>query len=104
MLSASHTITIAHHSSDHIERPKVRTIEAAAATGIMVQLRMRPREEGSTMSPGRDDRNSAISAVYSASVRTPEVVDALLTGIAVDPIPDWFINFQIGPLVPSTLP
>ena len=56
------------------------------------------------MSPGRDDRNSAISAVYSASVRTPEVVDALLTGIAVDPIPDWFINFQIGPLVPSTLP
>eukprot|EP00966_Prymnesium_polylepis_P121132 2799476-Prymnesium_polylepis.1 len=40
------------------ERPKVRTIVAAAAIGMIEQLRMRPRLEGSTMSAGRDDLNS----------------------------------------------
>eukprot|EP00966_Prymnesium_polylepis_P265360 6130578-Prymnesium_polylepis.1 len=56
------------------ERPKVRTIVAAAAMGMIVQLRMRPRLLGSTMSPGRDDLNSAMIAEYSVSVMVPAVL------------------------------
>eukprot|EP00966_Prymnesium_polylepis_P039649 920087-Prymnesium_polylepis.1 len=54
--------------------------------------------------PGSDDLNSAMSAAYSASVRVPDVTDALLTERAVELIPVSFSNFQIGPLEPTMRP
>ena len=86
------------------ERPKVRTTVAAAARGRMVQLRMRPNEQGSTTSAGSADLKVSINAVYSASVMVPDVTAALLTTKVVDPMPAAFITFQIGPLEPSERP
>ena len=77
---------------------------AAAARGRMVQLRMRPNEQGSTTSAGSADLNVSINAVYSASVMVPDVTAALLTTKVVDPMPAAFITFQIGPLEPSERP
>ena len=93
-----------NHAIEGPDRPKVRTIEAAAATGMIVQLRIRPRLAGSAMSPGMEDRNSDMSASNSAPVTIPAVVAALLISIAVEPIPAWFMSFQIGPLLPSIRP
>ena len=50
----------------------------------MVQLRMRPSEQGSTTSAGSADLKVAINAVYSASVMVPDVTAALLTTWLVD--------------------
>eukprot|EP00966_Prymnesium_polylepis_P176853 4095531-Prymnesium_polylepis.1 len=59
---------------------------------------------GSTMSPGREDLNSAMIALYSESVMVLAVTDCLLTERVEELIPVWFINFQIGPLEPSMRP
>ena len=77
---------------------------AAPANGKMVQLRIRPRLLGSTMSPGKEDLNSAMIAVYSESVMVLAVTDCLLTERVVEDIPVWFMSFQIGPLEPSMRP
>ena len=86
------------------ERPNVRTTVAAAASGMIVQLRMRPSELGSTTSAGSADLNASINAAYSASVIVPAVTAALLTAMVVEPMPAAFITFQMGPELPSERP
>ena len=70
----------------------------------MVQFRMRPSEQGSTMSAGNADLKASIKAVYSSSVIVPAVTAALLTTRVVDPIPAVLIAFQMGPELPSERP
>ena len=77
---------------------------AAAASGMMVQLRMRPNEHGSTTSAGSADLKVSMMALNSTSVMVPAVTAALLIVIVVDPMPAAFITFQIGPLEPSERP
>eukprot|EP00966_Prymnesium_polylepis_P113499 2624391-Prymnesium_polylepis.1 len=60
---------------------------AAAAMGRIVQLQMRPRLEGSTVSVGSDALNSVMIVLYSASVMVPAVTDGLLTARVVVLIP-----------------
>ena len=86
------------------ERPKVRTTVAAAAKGKIVQLRMRPSEQGSTTSAGRADLKVSMMALNSSSVTRPAVTAALLMVIVVDPMPAAFIAFQMGPELPSERP
>ena len=81
-----------------------RTTVAAAAKGRMVHWRMRPREDGSTMSAGRADLKTSSNALYSASVMRLAATDALLTTRVVAPMPAVFIIFQMGPLDPSDRP
>ena len=86
------------------ERPKVRTTVAAAARGKIVQLRMRPSEQGSTTSAGRADLKVSMMALNSSSVMRSAATAALLTVIVVAPMPAAFIAFQMGPLEPSERP
>ena len=72
--------------------------------GRMVQLRMRPSEQGSTTSAGSADLKASIKAVYSSSVIVPAVIAALLTTRVVEPMPAVFITFQMGPELPSERP
>ena len=71
---------------------------------MMVQLRMRPNEHGSTTSAGSADLKVSMMALNSTSVMVPAVTAALLIVIVVDPMPAAFITFQIGPLEPSERP
>ena len=71
---------------------------------MMVQLRMRPSELGSTMSAGRADLNDSMIALNSTSVIVSAMTAALLIAIVVAPMPAAFITFQMGPLDPSERP
>mmetsp|Transcript_25615 Transcript_25615/g.58293 ORF Transcript_25615/g.58293 Transcript_25615/m.58293 type:complete len:266 (-) Transcript_25615:35-832(-) len=93
-----------NHAMAAPERPKLRTMVAAAAMGRIVQWRMRPRLLGSTMSLGRDALNSLIIALYSVSVMVPAVTDCLQMERVVLDMPVWLSSFQRGPDEPSMRP